>query len=584
MEESIIKRFNPTDTIEKAIPRLIEAFSLYYGEEERENITKKFNNLLVVGYIKPKTMSSIISEYYRNKTKEYKDKLINNLGLSEDKRKIFFDELANFNANYLSIVKYINYKNGVNTNDYNKKEVLKFVQKIYSDVTIDNLDNKIKNGELELIEKVVEEYLRLLEQFKQEISSLKSYEEYVNKCNDVDTRLSEKYDKIFYQEFMYLLSEEEQKKFLGSRFRVYNLSEKGRCYFEPINPVINSFSSLSENILNSENSSWKKESIIKDRIKFFKAQGIILGDNYDEYAKKDDIKKLIVELQELADKMISRKKELNTQRLNEYYASIEEYKNNMMRINECGFLDKEYDYNAYAYENVLACITPNFKIVDGEIVVSPMLLYSSPYDISYADAFLVHEFNHVYELTLCEFKENNYKTLCGWDLINGTIKQEKVENVSLNKRPDRRGYELFNEVINELISQEITSILFQNNGYVFSNEEKAKIKGGTSYETITKYLVSDFFSNYKKEIIDSRQGNIQILFDKVGQENFEELNKLINESTKVFSSSIILGETINKYKNGEVNEMTSKLKEFISRRDKILNDMALYSKSHSVTR
>ena len=73
---------------------------------------------------------------------------------------------------------------------------------------------------------------------------------------------------------------------------------------------------------------WRKDSVLKDRIEFFKNLGIDLGDNYEVYIQRQDIQKLLSTLKELAEKMISKRNDLYTQMMNKYYTSLEEYKIN----------------------------------------------------------------------------------------------------------------------------------------------------------------------------------------------------------------------------------------------------------------
>ena len=81
--------------------------------------------------------------------------------------------------------------------------------------------------------------------------------------------------------------------------------------------------------------------------------------------------------------------------------------------------------------------------------------------------------------------------MVGWDKVE--------ENIA--KKDDKgdgklREYELFNEVINEFIAQEITELLFSVNGHIFNTNDDARIRGGTNYEYM-KFLVSEFYDTYK---------------------------------------------------------------------------------------
>ena len=44
-------------------------------------------------------------------------------------------------------------------------------------------------------------------------------------------------------------------------------------------------------------------------------------------------------------------------------------------------------------------------------------------DCNYMDHMIVHELNHLFELTLQEVVNDSYSTICGWDDSRGSINQ-----------------------------------------------------------------------------------------------------------------------------------------------------------------
>jgi len=158
------------------------------------------------------------------------------------------------------------------------------------------------------------------------------------------------------------------------------------------------------------------------------------------------------------------------------------------------------------------------------------------------------------------------------------INSQSQKIVFLEEDKEKRKYELFNEIINELISQEITGVLFKLDGYVFNNSDNALISGGTGYED-TVFLVKQFYQRYKKEIIESRKnGNIELLFNAVGKENFEALNELFGIFNEHFSG-YGFNSLIENLSNGIENEQTQLFQKIKNRRDKILIAMEEYNKS-----
>lgn len=181
--------------------------------------------------------------------------------------------------------------------------------------------------------------------------------------------------------------------------------------------------------------------------------------------------------------------------------------------------------------------------------------------------------------------ENNVCTLqCGWDILSGTISNQSQETVSLDERTEKRNYELFNEIINELIAQEISTIISDAGIYIFNTKEDKKITGGTSYEN-TRFLVKNFYETYKKEILESRKyGNLEIIYNAVGKENFEELNQLFYEYNEHFNIGLGMLKVYEDLENNVETELTKKFKDLVARRNNILAKMEEHNMSKSQTR
>ena len=140
--------------------------------------------------------------------------------------------------------------------------------------------------------------------------------------------------------------------------------------------------------------------------------------------------------------------------------------------------------------------------------------------------------------------------------------------------------ELFNEIVNELIAQEISQIMSDMGIYIFNTPENKKIRGGTGYES-TSFLVREFYNNYKQEIIESRKnGNISVILDAVGKENFDALNQLFHEFGENFDH-FSLHTAIQGLKEGSQDEKTIKLKEILIKRDTIFSNMNEYYQNKS---
>jgi len=595
MNDITYRKLNSTESIIEALPKIQEAFITFYGEEERENIQEKFENMLPIGYCKLDALKGFIRNDKKQKSKELVEKLMNNSNVPENEREQFrMNFFDNNELEYQSLhpvyyyIQYLNEKR----DGIQKEKAVKFLNSIHDkEVTTENIDELIKNGEFKQYESIIKEYKEALEEYQEYLKEFKPYEDYFEKCQDLKRQLEKKYTMQLIEQFKYLFTPDEynqiQEKInskYGGSLKNTNKKTENLLGVFGLNSeaLIDSFSEENEQLLES-GTDWKKEYIINDRIKYFKNLGIDLGDDYQSYLNHPKLQKVFPGLKKLAEKVIYQRKELYTKMQNEYYQSLPEFAQNIERIEKMELLDKEYGYNASMYERNATFISTNVKKTENGYISYPILCLSVGGVTEYIDHCLIHELNHIYELHLDKVENGKYHMLCGWDIVGGEIYNQEQKEVSLEERKEMRNYELFNEIINELIAQEITEILFNSNGYVFNNQENAKIKYGTSYER-SLFLVRKFYDTYKKEIIESRKnGNIQIIYDAVGKENFNALNGLFDIYFKEFSGTQIY-QFYQSLEKGEETEKTKIYKELKQERDKILSPMQEFYQTKTVSR
>ena len=156
------------------------------------------------------------------------------------------------------------------------------------------------------------------------------------------------------------------------------------------------------------------------------------------------------------------------------------------------------------------CLIPNYRIMNDKIELFPEMLMYIGIDHAERDASIIHELNHVLELHIQNIKNNNIETISGWDQFSINI--EDANYIKMANQKSLRKYERFSEVINDLLALEISDILKQTKGSLFSiQNDDYKIESDYLNQ---EYIVKDFFETYKKEIISSRRnGNINIIFD-----------------------------------------------------------------------
>jgi len=155
-----------------------------------------------------------------------------------------------------------------------------------------------------------------------------------------------------------------------------------------------------------------------------------------------------------------------------------------------------------------------------------------------------------------------------------TLSEEEKEAIqkAINQEEEKRPYELFNEIINELIAQDISEIMHKKNIFIFDNPKLSKYNNSTSYEH-SLFLVKEFFNEFKDKIIASRRnGQIHIILDEVGKENFDELNSLFEIYFENFSGFKIYN-LLSDLKDNKDTEQTRIYNDLVARKDKIMEKM-----------
>lgn len=581
MNEEIFKKINFNVIISKSFPSIIETFVTFYGEDERERIISKFKNMLPIGYCKPEEMSLMIETTEILKLNELMTEFIEKINIKnlskETLKKIFLDEISESDC-ISSLESYIDYING---NDDRLNDTLIFLNKIYKDITKDNIDTLIENDYFKEIDNIIPLHDEMTQTCKEFILSTKEYKIYLKKCNEIKEKLSKKYLKKLLNDLKeklpedeYLKIEEEYNNIINSYSDPNIVCKEIYLNKELLPTSVEAFNKYNTTIINSEDD-YRKESIQDERVLYFKKLGLNLGDNYENYISNPETIKLLPN-DKTVEILSQIRKQLYIEMRDEYYRSLPEYQNNRKKINALELLDKDDGYDTLSYEDNQTMIVPNIKKVDNSYIIYTLVLIYLGNDDGYLDGYLIHELNHVLETYLIDFDGINYKMSSGWEIFTGDINDlPDIKKAYLKEEEPKRQYELFNEIINELISQEITEILFNNNNYIFNTKETADYKG-SNYE-LTRFLVEDFYETYKKEILESRKnGNINIIYETVGKENFDALNELFNVFYNTFPEDTIFDV----YEAKEKGIETSKTKlydDLFIKRDEILSNMKKYN-------
>ncbi len=494
-----------------------------------------------------------------------------------------YDKLPNFYKN--NILFYAELNNVDKAYNRQFSNVKKILQKIDPNVSLDNVGTILENEEI----KKILQYIEILPDYTNEYNSLMSkYDPFVKEIKeneDLKTKLRDEYFIKYLEENKDLLNEEDLKsiekkkteKFasLSSRINTYfgyGLSSPGK---------IEAFSSEAERIINSEEDNWRKNSIIDDRISFFKANGIDLGNNYEDYINNENVKQIIPSM-ERVDKIVESKTRLLNEFNNLFYTNTTSHKQVRSEINQFNLMDKEDGFDADIYDGCgKTFICPNVIHTENGYDTLSLMVISCNSREGTVDHNICHELNHLFELCLLSADENSNSVISGWD-SSSTIYDENYNGiVNLNEKREKRSYELFSEIINEKIAQEIYTKMLEKDIHVFDTKENAQVKNTTSYEN-TAFLVNEFFNEFKEEIIQSRSnGNIEIIWNKVGKENFDALNELFKIFNENFQGFNYYG-AIKDIQENIQSDRAMLLANLHKQKDQIMENMRNYALINSV--
>ena len=596
MLELYYKMLNAKDIIKEAMPQIIEAFVEQYGEDKREEIIQKLNSVVIVPYILPDDLKSLLRNIKKEESKIIKrDFLVKNgIAPNDSNMQSFFGKFDMEDYTYHPIYKFYVDIEHIRKDDYDKNSygykllkdrVFNYLKGSYPDINIEEIEELIKKGYFTREEELVKSYIESLNVYHQRTSVLQQYDKEVEEDKRIEKQLKKKYYLKFINDFIDLIPNNELEK-----IKTYIEDPNGSIYSNTIpftmaylgdslesSIPLSYFSIEYDNILiDPDESEWRKKSIMKNRIDFFKSIGIDLGNNYDDYINNEECVKRIPS-QEFIDKVMQTRSNYLNQFKMEYYSSISVYKKNHSMLEGENLLDKDTGLNQRLLDKKVSCVSPNISRDTMEL--KPVLFLNlNICHMNYMDKCLMHELNHAYELFLSKVEENELEFTCGWEVLSGKLNSSN--EVNFNERKTRT-VELLNEIINEKISQDITSKLHQKRIFIFGNEEMSEIIGGTSYELLN-HLMGDFYIKFKDEIIKSRtNGNYQQLFNDLGKNNFDELVILCNEFYMEFGK-YKLAEVYNSLEKNEETKDTLLFKQMKAKEKEIIDRMESFSKGRTL--
>ncbi len=395
------------------------------------------------------------------------------------------------------------------------------------------------------------EYIDILDiefrEFDKQFDDLKPL---IEKSDEIERKTNEKYMVEFLKSIekytseydkklleLYLSSDKKDWYSFQSKIDIFKVV--GNSFDE--NSVIESFSSKADEKMNDPSvSQFSKETIIEDRIKYYRLIGLYKDQMPKEEFLLTEEARVNIPKQEFMDEITAKKKYFKELAEKETVEITSSYKDNLEQINN---LDLETNVG-FTIDKIIKgtmYIDPNTRTVNGypELVT---LLFFSPEGClqEYIDVTLIHELNHAIELSLVDYTNGKSLYKCGFEFL--CTEEDEV-----------RDYVEFSEVMNQVIAMEVTEAMHRDGVYLFDNPNTSKIQGGTSYEQ-QRNFIRVFWEKFRKDIIRARvSNNLNSLYHVVGKENFDKLNKIINEY-----STLPYFEMMDDVVNNRVTELTKK--------------------------
>ena len=558
-------RLDITNSLEQKLPLIIEAFVKFYGEEERERIIEKLTEATYVGYLRISDYLTLVCDCEGAVSKEVAKTFFEKIGLepTDDLTYRFFgsclttlsDELKNFYEDYGS------------DKEYKRKHVLNILKRLFNDEEL-TPDSEKYQKYCEMVLSYKTAYEEAVKEFDAKTEILDQYNQLYAVFKDFEKKINMKYKQKYLNALSDHLSEEDKKR-IDDEYN-YNMD----CYETLIGfswnnkCLLDAFSEENdEKLKDPKTNDFYRDSVISDRIKYYKKMGVDLGDDYEDYLESEEARK-ITPSHEFVNEVLSLRDKLTKEMDTELYSTLPTVLALKEKLGRVGLVSKS-DGLVRNVRDGGTCICPNLITNNGQVVVHPIMYIGGATGQDIFDCRIIHECNHIYELSLLDYDGENVRYCSGWDVVEeGIVKTEEEVDNSYDDGT-HRDYELLNEIINELLAQDITRTMHEAGIYLYSSPENAKNNGATSYQYAAR-LVIDFYNEFKPLIIESRKNhNLGILFNRIGEENFMALNDLIHEYLEYFVG-FKLYNTIDAIKNGKENDDTRFYMEATRRSNEIL--------------
>ncbi len=231
----------------------------------------------------------------------------------------------------------------------------------------------------------------------------------------------------------------------------------------------------------------KGERYNQKKIEYFKTIGIDLGDNYQNYLKNEQAKSKIP-----SKKVLNALNNFKNNLEEQYFFSLNSLASSYNKIKD--YFEKEnYIINQERIWDIIKGNDPSTipLVKKPKTIVLVIFMDTLETEESFGDRGLIHELNHCLSYSLLKTGKKHFNYQMGFLSFFGETSQDtygpKVEN-------ELDEFDLFNEIINDLISFDVLSILRKEDLTIINDNYKH-----STYETFFP-IIKPFYLNFKDEI------------------------------------------------------------------------------------
>ena len=242
-------------------------------------------------------------------------------------------------------------------------------------------------------------------------------------------------------------------------------------------------------------------------------------DAYLKFLEREDVKELIPS-SDIIDIIHEICEEEANNCLKKYCTERDDFKRIMKLCN----LDSSYENWLLSFiKNKKICITGEGATIDGRYA---SVMFYTIRNLSFGNMAInyIHEMGHV-----CDDKSN---TMSGIEISDCNIKNPYNSS--------KRKYEVMNEALNDIFTMEAANFLNSNNIYLFEDKENTNLDYySDNMGTLTKDILRPLVRLYRDYVIEAKiNADKSILTNYIGEENFEELNDIVNKVEYLCSKGV----------------------------------------------